>query len=75
VSLTTTVLWVTAFFPVMLFPILEQTSRRQLGSVAGVFWLYSVLCVLAFWFGWKLLPETRGRSLEAIAESWTRRRA
>jgi SP family arabinose:H+ symporter-like MFS transporter len=74
VSLTTTVLWVTAFFPVMLFPILEQTSRRWLGSVAGVFWLYSVLCALAFWFGWNLLPETRGRTLEAIAESWTRRR-
>ncbi len=71
VSITTTVLWVTAFFPVMLFPILQKWSERTVGSVAGVFWIYAGICVLSLIFGWLLLPETKGRSLEAIAQSWT----
>ncbi len=73
VSITTTVLWITAFFPVLLFPILQAWSERYLQSVAGVFWIYAGICVLSLLFGWTLLPETKGRSLEAIAESWKRR--
>lgn len=70
VAITTTLLWITAFFPAMAFPILKQVSEAYLGSVAGVFWLYAGICVLSLWFGWKLLPETKGRTLEAIAQSW-----
>jgi sugar porter (SP) family MFS transporter len=70
VSITTTVLWITSFFPVMLFPILQGWSQRQFGSVVGVFAVYAGICVLSFFFGWLLLPETKGRSLESIAESW-----
>ncbi len=70
VSITTTVLWITAFFPVMLFPILQGWSERQFGSVVGVFAVYAGICVLSFFFGWLLLPETKGRSLESIADSW-----
>jgi MFS family permease len=72
VSITTTVLWITAFFPVQLFPILKGLSEQYLGSVAGVFWVYAAICVLSLIFGWTLLPETKGRSLEAIADSWKR---
>ena len=74
VSITTTVLWITSFFPVLLFPILQRVGpRSDLGSVAGVFWIYAAICVLSLLFGWAMLPETKGRSLEAIAESWKRR--
>ena len=72
VSITTTVLWITAFFPVQLFPILKGWSEKYLGSVAGVFWIYALICALSLLFGWTLLPETKGRSLEAIADSWKR---
>jgi sugar porter (SP) family MFS transporter len=72
VSITTTVLWITSFFPVLLFPILQRWSEQILGTVAGVFWIYAAICVLSFLFGWAWLPETKGRSLEAIAESWKR---
>lgn len=70
VSITTTVLWVAAFFPVQLFPILSGWSEQWLGSVAGVFWIYAAICVLSLLFGWRVLPETKGRSLESIAASW-----
>jgi hypothetical protein len=45
-------------------------SEQIIGTNAGVFWISAVACVLALWFGWTLLPETKGRTLEEIADSW-----
>ncbi len=44
--------------------------KLHVGSVALTFWLFSVICVCAFFFGIKLLPETKGKTLEQIAEQW-----
>ncbi len=74
VAITTTILWAAAFIPVMLFPLLETLSKDRLGTVAGVFWLYAVICLLSLLFGWTMLPETKGKTLEQIAGSWRRRR-
>jgi sugar porter (SP) family MFS transporter len=73
VSLTTAFLWVTIFSGAQLFPLMTDYSQRKLGSVGGAFWLFSLLCVFAFWFGWKMLPETKGRILEEIAASWRKK--
>lgn len=70
VAITTTVLWITSFFPVQLFPILEKYSREFFVTVAGVFYFYAILSFLALLFGWFMLPETKGKTLEQIAESW-----
>jgi MFS transporter, SP family, arabinose:H+ symporter len=70
VAITTTVLWITSFFPVMLFPILSGISSDWLGTISGVFFFYAILSLLALIFGWMMLPETKGRTLEQIAESW-----
>ncbi|MHB8863953.1 MAG: sugar porter family MFS transporter [Pirellulaceae bacterium] len=72
VSITTTVLWITSFFPVFLFPFLQRGSEYYLGTVAGVFWIYAGICVFSLLFGFGWLPETKGRTLEAIADSWKR---
>ena len=55
------------------FPMIEAVSKRLIGSAAGVFWFYAVICLIAFFWGRKYLPETKGRTLEEIAQSWTRR--
>jgi MFS transporter, SP family, galactose:H+ symporter len=36
------------------------------------FWLYALLCVVALIFVYKLVPETKGRTLEAIERFWRR---
>lgn len=72
VSLSTTLLWVAGFTGPLAFPMLESLSERIFHSIAGVFWLYSCICLFSFIWGWKFLPETRGRSLENIAISWQR---
>jgi len=44
-------------------------SQRTLGSIAGVFWLFTGICVLATIYGVKMLPETGARTLEDIGRS------
>jgi sugar porter (SP) family MFS transporter len=36
----------------------------------GAFWLYAAMSVLNFLFIWRVMPETKGRSLEEIERSW-----
>jgi SP family arabinose:H+ symporter-like MFS transporter len=72
VSITTTLLWITSFFPVRMYPHLEEISKDILGTISGIFFFYAFLSVLALFFGWFLLPETKGRTLEEIAKSWKR---
>jgi MFS transporter, SP family, arabinose:H+ symporter len=73
VSLTTAFLWLTIYSGAQLFPLMTDYSEKKLGSVAGAFWLFSVVCVFALLFGWKMLPETKGRTLEEIAASWKKK--
>jgi sugar porter (SP) family MFS transporter len=37
---------------------------------AGTFWFYAFICVLAFVFCYAFVPETKGKSLEAIERHW-----
>lgn len=73
VSLNTAFLWVTIYAGAQLFPLMTDYSQQKLGSVAGAFWLFSAICVLSLLFGWKMLPETKGRVLEEIAASWRKK--
>jgi SP family arabinose:H+ symporter-like MFS transporter len=70
VAISTTLLWVAGFTGPQFFPILTGISERAIGSIAGIFWLYGFICILALIFGLKWLPETKGRTLENIAKSW-----
>jgi SP family arabinose:H+ symporter-like MFS transporter len=72
VGVTTTFLWVTIYTCAQLFPMLTSWSQRTLGSIAGVFWVFTAVCICSAIFGIKLMPETRGRSLEDIGRSLVR---
>jgi len=34
------------------------------------YWIYSLMSILAAWFVWKLVPETKGKSLEEMEKLW-----
>lgn len=72
VSITTTFLWMTIFTGGFIFPILMRWSERFIGSVGGAFWLLAAVCVFSFIFGLRLLPETKGKTLEEIAAGWVK---
>jgi SP family arabinose:H+ symporter-like MFS transporter len=67
-------LWLAFFLGSQFFPALNGYFKSHYGSPAGVFWLFAGVCVFSFVFCWRLVPETRGRTLEEIASSWKRKK-
>jgi SP family sugar porter-like MFS transporter len=65
VSIAVTALWSACFVLTYTFPFLNRT----LGA-SGTFWIYSGICALGFVYLAFRLPETKGKSLEAIEQSW-----
>jgi SP family arabinose:H+ symporter-like MFS transporter len=64
-SLATLSLWVGNFLVGQLTPL----SLEGLGP-AATFFLFALFCSPAIWVTWKLIPETKGRSLESIDKYW-----
>jgi sugar porter (SP) family MFS transporter len=59
--------WVCNYFVSLTF----LTLIQDLGT-AGTFWLYAIICFLGLWFVIKLVPETKGKTLEQIQNFWKR---
>ncbi len=72
VAVTTTFIWMVGFAASFAFPLLTGLSEKYLGKgdIAGAFWFSGGICVLALVFGLTIMPETKGRTLEDIGESW-----
>jgi SP family galactose:H+ symporter-like MFS transporter len=66
-SLATVVIWISDLLVTMTF----LTLVEKLGA-RGSFWLYAIACVAAFLFSARMVPETKGRTLEEIETSWAR---
>lgn len=64
-ALATLSLWIGNFLVGQLTPVMLE----GLGS-SWTFWIFAICCSPAFWVTWKLLPETKGRSLENIENYW-----
>jgi SP family arabinose:H+ symporter-like MFS transporter len=73
VAVTTTFLWLVIYSCGQLFPIFLKISTDEMGSAAGVFWLFTVICILSTIFGCTIMPETKNRTLEDIARSWSKK--
>ncbi|MCA0753784.1 sugar porter family MFS transporter [Paenibacillus sp. N4] len=52
--------------------VVSQTFPPMLSSAgpAATFWIYGSMAVLAFFFTWRIVPETKGKSLEQIEALW-----
>lgn len=67
-SIATFSLWTACFILTYTFPLLNQMLKAS-----GTFWLYGVVCVLGFWYIYKMLPETKSKTLEEIENELTSR--
>jgi SP family xylose:H+ symportor-like MFS transporter len=66
--------WITNFAVSQTFPMMDGSSALNRAFNHGfAYWLYGVGALLAAWFVLKYVPETKGRSLEAIEQFWHRR--
>ena len=64
-SLSTVVIWISDLLVTMTFLSLVE----GLGARAS-FWLYAGACFVALFFSARIVPETKGRTLEEIETSW-----
>jgi MFS family permease len=65
-AIATLAVWVTDGIYNQLFPML-----RSLLGVSGSFFMFALMLLPQLLFIWKVMPETKGRTLEEIERSWT----
>lgn len=64
VAICTFALWMGSFTLTYSFPFLNQ----GLGTY-GTFWIYTLICALGFVYFYRVLPETKGKSLEELEKN------
>jgi sugar porter (SP) family MFS transporter len=62
--------WTFNFIVSLTFLLLIEALGRS-----GAFWFYAAIGLLTLWFCWKLVPETKGKTLEEIEEEFEARAA
>lgn len=65
-AVSTFCLWAASFLMTYTFPLLNDA----LGA-SGVFWLYGGVCLAGFLFCWRMVPETKNKTLEEIEKQLT----
>ncbi|MCW1963517.1 sugar porter family MFS transporter [Chryseobacterium viscerum] len=64
-SAATFFLWLAVFLVSQTFPVLIGTVGN-----AYTFWIYMTVAIITFFFIWKMIPETKGKTLEEIERNW-----
>lgn len=63
-------LFLSSFITAQFFPMLTDWFSNHYGSSAGVYLVFAAICVTCVVFSWKMVPETKGLSLERIGDFW-----
>lgn len=69
--------WIFNFIVSSTFVPLYNMRAGDMGESFGhvfVYALYGIICVVAAWFVYKLVPETKGKTLEDMTALWSKRR-
>ncbi len=56
--------WAANYFISATYPAMMEFSS------AGTYWFYGAMSVLSFFFVWKMVPETKGKTLEEMEALW-----
>jgi SP family xylose:H+ symportor-like MFS transporter len=74
-SLTVAVQWITNYTVSSTFPLLDKnTWLVEHFNHSVSFWLFGVMSLLSFIFVWRMIPETKGKSLEQMEDVWRYKR-
>ena len=63
-------LYLSSFITAQVFPMLTHWFYARFNSAAGVYWIFFGICMACAIFSYKMIPETKGLSLEKIGEFW-----
>lgn len=70
-SIATATVWITDLIISWSFPVLDGNGWLSERFHHGfAYWLYAIICLAAVIFVWRMVPETKGKSLEQIEKLW-----
>jgi MFS transporter, SP family, arabinose:H+ symporter len=64
-SIATVCLWISCFAVSLTFPVIADKLSESIA-----FWFYAAMCFACYVFVLKVLPETKGKTLEEIERHW-----
>jgi SP family xylose:H+ symportor-like MFS transporter len=63
--------WIANYLVSWTFPILDKNPYLVEHFKHGfAYWIYGVMSILAAFFVWRVVPETKGHSLEEMESLW-----
>ncbi|WP_397445662.1 D-xylose transporter XylE [Polaribacter sp. R77954] len=63
--------WVSNYLVSLTFPMMnDNTALTEQFNHGFAYWVYGVMSLIAMWFVWKYIPETKGKTLEEMESIW-----
>ncbi|SHI30465.1 D-xylose transporter XylE [Algibacter luteus] len=63
--------WISNYLVSLTFPMMnDNTALTEQFNHGFAYWVYGVMSLLAMWFVWKFVPETKGKTLEEMENLW-----
>jgi SP family xylose:H+ symportor-like MFS transporter len=63
--------WISNYLVSLTFPMMnDNTELTELFNHGFAYWVYGIMSLLAMWFVWKYVPETKGKTLEEMENIW-----
>ncbi|TAN13483.1 MAG: MFS transporter [Chitinophagaceae bacterium] len=63
-------LYLSSFITSLAFPILTHWFNSRFNNTSGVYWIFFCICIGCLIFSYKMIPETKGFTLDQIGEFW-----
>jgi SP family xylose:H+ symportor-like MFS transporter len=66
--------WISNYLVSWTFPMMDKNSYLLAQFNHGfAYWIYGLMGLLAMWFVWKFVPETKGKTLEEMDVLWNKK--
>ncbi len=67
--------WISNYLVSWSFPVMDKNSYLvQQFNHGFAYWIYGFMGILALFFVWKFIPETKGKTLEEMENLWDKRK-
>lgn len=66
--------WISNYLVSWTFPMMDKsTALNNVFHHGFSYWIYGIMGLLAAWFMWKIVPETKGKTLEQMEKLWVKK--
>jgi len=69
-AIATCAMFTASYITVNLFPMVLEYFKQTFGHSGGTFLIFAGICLVSALFVWRMLPETKDKTLEEIGRFW-----